>query len=145
MPWWGWIAVGAILLVAELTVVDLEFYLVFLGISALAVGLLDLAGLHLAFWLQWLVFAIFALASLVVFRHRVYVRLRPPPNGEIPRGVDGDVAIARDEIAPDQTGRVTVRGASWNAINRGTRPVAPGTRCRVLRSEGVTLEIRIEE
>ena len=49
MPWWGWMAVGALLLVAELTFVDLEFYLVFLGLSALITGMLELAGIALPF------------------------------------------------------------------------------------------------
>ena len=31
MQWWGWIAVGVILLGAELAFVDAQFYLVFIG------------------------------------------------------------------------------------------------------------------
>ena len=38
MPFWGWIVVGAALLGAE-TVVNAQFYLVFLGGAALATGL----------------------------------------------------------------------------------------------------------
>ena len=45
MQWWAWIAVGAILLGSELAFVDAQFYLVFIGASALVVGFLDLAGL----------------------------------------------------------------------------------------------------
>ena len=41
MPWWGWVVVGAALLGAEI-VVPTDFYLVFLGLSALAVGLVGL-------------------------------------------------------------------------------------------------------
>ena len=51
MPWWGWITVGALLLAAEMTIVDLEFYLVFLGVSAFVVGLLGLAEVSMPFWL----------------------------------------------------------------------------------------------
>ena len=50
MPWWGWITVGALLLVAEITIVDLEFYLVFLGVSALAVGLSLVAGFAMPYF-----------------------------------------------------------------------------------------------
>lgn len=94
MPWWGWVTVGALLLVAEMSIVDLEFYLVFLGVSALIVGLLDLAGVGMPFWMQWLVFAVLAIVSLVVFRQRLYKALRPPPEGEVQIGVDGDRAVA---------------------------------------------------
>ncbi len=57
MEWWAWIAVGAILLGSELAFVDAQFYLVFVGASALVVGFLDLAGLLPAVWMQWLLFA----------------------------------------------------------------------------------------
>ena len=33
MPWWGWIVVGAVLLGAELLLIDAEFYFVFLGVA----------------------------------------------------------------------------------------------------------------
>ncbi|TDJ16346.1 MAG: NfeD family protein, partial [Deltaproteobacteria bacterium] len=42
MVWWQWIVLGVVLLGAEM-MVDAEFYLVFLGVSALTVGLLDLS------------------------------------------------------------------------------------------------------
>ena len=51
MPWWGWITDGALLLAAEMTIVDLEFYLVSLGVSGFVVGLLGLAEVSMPFWL----------------------------------------------------------------------------------------------
>jgi len=144
MPWWGWIAVGALLLVAELSFVDLEFYLVFLGISALLVGMLDLAGVAMPFWVQWLVFAALALGSLVIFRQRVYAKLRPPPEGEVQVGVEGARATAVDEIAPGATGSVTLRGTNWTGINRGAETIPAGSICRVDSSEGLVLDLRID-
>ena len=141
MPWWGWVTVGAILLVAELSVVDLEFYLVFLGVSALLVGLLGLSGIALPFWAEWLTFAGLAVGSLVFFRQRVYAKLRPPPEEEIPTGVEGDFATASERIEPGSMGAVTLRGASWQAQNVGGAPIERGSRCRVVRSIGTTLEV----
>lgn len=145
MPWWGWVTVGAMLLVAEVTIVDLEFYLVFLGISALLVGVLELSGIALPFWLQWVVFAVLAIASLVLFRQRVYAKLRPPPEGEIQVGVAGDRAVAIDSIEPGATGSVTLRGANWTGHNRGSRTIPAGGRCRVGSSEGLVLDVSLEE
>lgn len=144
MPWWGWITIGALLLVAEMSIVDLEFYLVFLGISALVVGMLELAGFAMPFWLQWLVFAVLAVGSLFVFRQRVYKKLRPPPEGEVQQGVEGDRATAVDTIEPGATGAVTLRGAHWTGLNRGAESIPAGSRCRVERSEGLTLEVRLD-
>jgi hypothetical protein len=33
MPWWGWMVIGALLLGAELMVIEAEFFLVFIGVS----------------------------------------------------------------------------------------------------------------
>ena len=76
MQWWAWIAVGAILLGSEMTFVNAQFYLVFIGSAALVVGLMDLAGLRAADWLQWTIFAPLAAVSMVGFRRRVYERMR---------------------------------------------------------------------
>ena len=54
MQWWGWVTVGAVLLGSELTFVNAQFYLVFVGGAALIVGLLVLAGTPAADWVQWL-------------------------------------------------------------------------------------------
>lgn len=145
MPWWGWITVGALLLAAEISFVDFEFYLVFLGISALLVGGLELAGVAMPFWLQWLVFAGLALGSLAIFRQRVYKMMRTPPEGEVQIGVEGARATAVDEIAPGATGSVTLRGANWTGLNRGAETIHPGARCRVDGSEGLVLDVRLED
>lgn len=142
MPWWGWIAIGALMLAAELAFVDVEFYLVFLGISALLVGSLELSGLALAAWVQWLVFAGLSIGSLVFFRQRVYVLFRPPPGEEIREGVVGETAVASDPIEPGATGRVELRGSGWTAVNEGERAIEPGERCAILSSKGLTIRVR---
>ena len=55
MAWWFWIALGAVLLAAEV-IISADFYLVFFGISGLVVGVLALAGVNLPQWGQWLLF-----------------------------------------------------------------------------------------
>ncbi|MFK7898559.1 MAG: NfeD family protein [Myxococcota bacterium] len=141
MPWWGWVAVGAILLTAEIAVVDLEFYLVFLGISALIVGGVALAGHDFPIWGQWLLFAALSVVSLFVFRSAVYSKLRPPPEGAIPEGVAGEFATAEESIAPGAFGSVTLRGAPWSAVNNGSQTLEKGARCRVTGSSGTQLEL----
>lgn len=145
MPWWGWITIGTLLLVAEITIVDLEFYLVFLGVSALAVGLALVAGLSLPFWLQWLVFAGLAIVSLVVFRQGVYAKLRPGAEGSIHEGVDGEAATAIDAIPPGVSGGVMLRGSRWTGRNQGNVMIPAGALCRVDRRQGLILDVRLEK
>jgi membrane protein implicated in regulation of membrane protease activity len=144
MPWWGWVLIGTMLLAGELFVVEADFYLVFLGVSALAVGLLGAVGLGGPLWLQWLLFAGIAVVSTVLFRQRVYHLLRPP-GGEVGDSVVGEWAVARGEIAPGALGRAELRGTLWDVRNAGMAPIAPGGRMRVEGRDGLVLVVRAAE
>jgi len=143
MQWWAWIAVGAILLGSELTFVNAQFYLVFVGASALVVGILALAGAATADWLQWLIFAALAVTSLLTFRGRVYERMRRT----LPvmrSGPAGEIVTLPLELPPGETCRLEYRGSSWSAINAGDSVIAAGSRARVERVDGLTLVVRGE-
>ena len=141
MQWWAWIAVGAILLVSELAFIDAQFYLVFVGAAALLVGFLALAGIADAIWLQWLIFAVLAVAGMVTFRRRVYERLRRnlPVMHAAPVG---ESLVLPTELAPGNSCRLEFRGSSWTAINGGHTLIDAGGRARVDRVDGVTLVVR---
>ncbi len=144
MPWWGWIVVGALLLGAEL-LVPADFYLVFFGVAALAVGLLGLAGLSGPSALQWALFGALSVGGLVIFRRRVRDRFRVfLPVGPAEEDLLGATAIAQELLPPGATGRVELRGSTWSARNAGDAPLEPGARTRVERVEGLLLHVRRE-
>jgi inner membrane protein len=143
MEWWAWIAVGAILLGSELAFVDAQFYLVFVGASAFVVGMLQLAGLGLAEWLQWLIFAVLAAGSLITFRRRIYDRMRrklPPLRG----GPAGEIVTLPADLPPGESCRLEYRGCSWSAINGGKGSIAAGAKARIERVDGLTLVVHGE-
>ena len=144
MPWWGWITIGAILLVAEMTIVDVGFYLVFLGAAAFSVGVIVFLGVPMPFWLQWIVFAALSIASLVIFRQRLYQKMRPPPDMRIREGVEGGRATSTTAIDPGGTGAVSMQGATWTGRNVGSLPIPIGGDCLVMRTEGLVLELILE-
>jgi membrane protein implicated in regulation of membrane protease activity len=140
MEWWAWIAVGAILLGSELTFVNAQFYLVFVGVSCFVVGLLQLAGMGLAVWLQWLIFAALAVTSMLIFRRRIYERMRrvlPAMKG----GPAGEVVTLPTALPPGETCRLEYRGTSWSAINGGKAEIAAGAKARIQRVDGLTLVV----
>jgi hypothetical protein len=142
MQWWQWIVLGALLLGAEMFV-DVEFYLVFLGISAIIVGFIGLAPVSVPVWGQWLLFSFFTIASLGYFRKQFYSKYR----GEIPdrsEGAAGEIALTTESIAPGTVGNVTLRGTTWSAKNVGAQLVAANSRVVVVESAGLTLSIRAE-
>lgn len=144
MQWWAWIAVGAILLGAELAFVDAQFYLVFVGAAALLVGAAMLAGVAAADWLQWLAFLLLAVFGMLVFRRRIYERVRrvlPAVKG----GPAGDTVTVAERLAPGDGCRVEYRGTTWSAVNGGHRPIEAGARARIARVEGLTLVLHGED
>ena len=140
MQWWAWIAIGAILLGSELTLVNAQFYLVFLGISAFVVGLLEVAGVISADWLQWATFAVIAVVSMLTFRRQIYEKMRhklPPMKS----GPAGETVTLPTVLSPGETCRLEFRGSSWNAVNGGKSVLEAGSAARIDRVEGLTLVI----
>jgi membrane protein implicated in regulation of membrane protease activity len=143
MQWWAWITVGAVLLGSELTFVNAQFYLVFIGSAALIVGFLELAGVNAADWLQWSLFTALAAGSLVAFRRRVYERLRPSLPG-VKSGPAGKTVILPTALPPGETCRLEYCGSSWSAVNGGSSIIAAGARARIERVEGLTLVVHAD-
>jgi membrane protein implicated in regulation of membrane protease activity len=143
MEWWAWIAVGAILLVSEMAFVDAQFYLVFVGASALVVGFLDLAGWLPAVWMQWLLFAVLAVFSMVAFRQRIYDRMRRKLPA-MKQGPAGESVVLPAALQPGETCRLEYCGSSWNALNGGKSLIAAGQRARIDRVNGLTLVVHGE-
>jgi len=141
MYWWAWIAVGAILLGSELAFVDAQFYLVFVGASAFVVGMLQLTGLGLAAWLQWLIFAALAATSMFTFRRRIYARMRRGLPA-MKSGPAGEIVTMPMALPPGETCRLEFRGGSWSAVNAGEALIAAGSRARIERVDGLTLVVR---
>jgi membrane protein implicated in regulation of membrane protease activity len=143
MQWWAWVTVGALLLGSELTFVNAQFYLVFVGAAALVVGFLNLAGALPAVWIQWALFALLAIVSLLTFRRRVYERIR----GTLPDiklGPRGETVILPAELPPGESCRLEFRGCSWSAVNGGRSVIAAGGRARIDRVEGLTLVVHAD-
>ena len=144
MPWWAWIGVGIALVGVELVAADLAFYFVFIGVAAIVVGVLEAAGAELPPAGQWLTFAVLAVAAMVLFREKLYKRLR----GGLP-GFDnavagaGRVSVAHEVPVGGHT-RVALRGTQWDASNVGATAIPAGGGARVVKVEGNVLQIVAE-
>lgn len=142
MHWWGWVAGGVIMLGAELMFVDAQFYLVFIGGAALLVGALVALGLVIEPGLEWMLFSVIAVASLLGLRKRIYQRLR----GGLPAidvgGVVGQTVHVPVDLATGEQCRLEFRGTTWDAINADTGPLSAGTSAHIDRVEGLILYLR---
>ena len=139
MSWWGWLIVGIVLAGAEL-MTDAAFYLIFAGAAAIFVGILGLAGVGLPVWAQWLAFSVLAIASMVLFRQKLYGRLRGGA-AELRHPAVGAAVEVDEDVAPGGRTRVRLQGTEWTAINVGPDSIPRGAGAVVVDIDGVALEI----
>lgn len=144
MLWWVWILFGLALLAAEVLTPG-GFFVLFFGLAALVVGALVALGVAGPEWVQWLMFSLLSVASLLGFRRRLVNRF----NGSAAGGhkldsLVGEVAVLTDDLAPGGVGKAELRGTSWTVRTHGPAILATGTRCVVERVEGLTLWVKPE-
>ena len=144
MVWWYWMVLGLALLGAEMTTPG-GFYILFFGLSALLVG--TLAGLDIVIvdWLQWLLFSVIAIVSLLLFRGPLLARMSDGRKAHA--NVDsivGEVAIPLEALPAGATGKAELRGTTWTAKNVGSTAFHKGQRGKVTKVDGLTLWITAE-
>ena len=144
MPWWAWMVLGIGLLGVEMFVIDAQFYLVFVGLSAAIVGLFGLFGADLPNWVQWLVFSVLAVAAMLAFRRRLYEMVRNRSGHVEERLTVGDRVVVPARLEPGQNGRVEYRGSSWQARNAGASPIEAGREAVISQVDGLTLHVKAE-
>jgi membrane protein implicated in regulation of membrane protease activity len=136
-----WLAGGLVLLVIEL-VTPSGFFVMFFGLGALTVGILERLGLTGEPWTDWLVFSVASIVYLLLFRGRLQDRMEQPTG--LVDTIVGEFAVPKERIAPGDVGRVELRGATWNARNETSTPIEPGQRCRVSKVDGLMVSVQPE-
>ena len=143
MTWWTWMVLGALLLAAELFAIDAQFYLVFLGVSALIVGLTSLFGIVMPEWAQWMLFAVLALISFFTFRKSLYQKIHGGVVG-FKESLAGNTVNVLNDLAVGDEARIEFRGTRWTVRNVGTGTISAGSRARVVKADGLTLHVEAE-
>lgn len=140
MPWWAWILSGLVLLGLELLLGT--FYMLFLGLAAIIVGLIAMFGASGPLWLEWLLFIAFSSGLVLLLRRPLLgsFKIRSEP-GDIDSLV-GQVAVAIETIPPAGIGKVEMRGSVWTAHNNSAVALISGQRCTVERVQGLSLWVQ---
>ena len=140
MNWWGWIIAGAILLGAELSFVNAQFYLVFIGSAAILVGIIT-AAMPVPVWAQWGLFALLAVVSMVSFRRRVYDRFHAALP-QVNTGPAGGVITLKVGLAAGESCQAEYGGTFWTVRNDSDTALASGSRARITSVRDLTLLVR---
>jgi hypothetical protein len=134
--------VGLILLGAELFAIDAQFYLIFIGLGALIVGLVGFAGPELPMWVPWVLFAVLSLTSMFTVRRQLYERLRGRTVGIADSAAGSHVTIG-EEMPPGQSCRTEYRGSQWTAVNIGAETIPAGSTALIEAVDGLRLSVRL--
>lgn len=136
-----WLLAGIALLGIEMLTPG-GFFTIFFGAGAIAVGLLGLAGWQPSVPVQGLVFLAVSTASLLLFRKPLVDRFQSSiPKTKVDSLV-GETAVAMEEIPAGGMGKAELRGSAWSARNLGDEPIQLKQRVRVVRIDGLTLDVR---
>ena len=145
MSWWGWMVIGILLLAAELFAIDAQFYLVFLGASAIIVGVASLLlGVALPVWLQWVLFGVIAVALMFTIRRKLYEMLRGGPTPEIGTSALGQTLEIPEDLPPGGSCRTEFQGSTWTALNVDETSMPAGSIARIDQIDGLTLHVRLQ-
>jgi inner membrane protein len=141
MTWWIWVIAGVALLVAELTCVSAEFYLLFVGAAAILTGLCAALIPQWPLWSPWILFILLALAGVKLFRRALAERFRvtgmPPPG----LSAIGQSVQVTHGLAPAAEGRAEFRGASWGIRNGSDNAIPAGSHAQIVAIDGLTLVV----
>lgn len=144
MLWWHWAVLGLSLAGLEILTPG-GFYLIFFGLGGLAVAVLALLGVAGPIWFQLLLFSVFSIVSLGLFRNPL-LRMMHRKTGASAR-VDrlvGEPAIPAEAIESGAVGKAELRGTTWTARNVSPQVIPAGCRCKVTAVDGLVITIAPE-
>lgn len=140
IQWWMWFLFGVLLLLLEFLTPG-AFYQFFFGVGALVVGLILAIWTGMPLGAQLGLFLILSVGSLAVLRKPLQQRFGKDSEDNVDK-LQGETAIAMEDIAANAIGKAELRGTVWNARNVGDTPIAEAQRCRVENVDGLTLSIK---
>ncbi|HEU4690101.1 MAG TPA: NfeD family protein, partial [Vicinamibacterales bacterium] len=113
MTWWYWLVLGLVLIALEM-VSSGGFYIIFFGVAAIVVAGLAGSGLIEANWLQWLLFSVASIASLVLFRNPLMRKLNLGAGAADIDTLAGETGTVLEDMGAGANGRVELRGTTWS-------------------------------
>ena len=89
-------------------------------------------------WVQFIVFAVIALVLMVLFRKKLYAKLRGDGVGyEV--GPAGETIRVEQALAPGEKGRISYRGTDWTIVNASDQAFDQGQQVEITEVRGLTL------
>ena len=91
--------------------------------------------------MQWALFAVLAIVSMVAFRSRIYHRFHGA-SPAVSTGPVGGLITLRAPLAAGESCQAEYGGTFWTVRNDSDAPIASGTRARITSVRDLTLLVR---
>ena len=108
----------------------------------MVVGLVELVGIDMPSWAEWVLFGALSLILMFTIRRQFYNKLRAQAVGLKKPGA-GDTIEVAEALAPGASCRTDYRGSRWTAINVGAAPIPPGSSAVIEQIDGLNLRVRL--
>jgi membrane protein implicated in regulation of membrane protease activity len=135
----SWVFLGVFFLLLEVAMPGLIS--LFFGIAALVVALVVWI-FEPSITMQWLMFSVFSVLSLVLLRKmfkKIFVGDKNV-SGVVTDDFIGKSATVVESILPNQAGRVEFRGSTWSA--ESDEEIPSGTTVRIYSKDNITLFVK---
>ena len=144
MVYYYWFIAALVLTLIE--ILTPGFVILWFGVSAAIVAVLDLLGLHDTVWqvLIWIALSLLMVAMSRTFFKTIFVK----SPGENYR-TNVDVLIGKNAIVTEQidnikgTGRIKVEGQDWAARSEDNSIIPQGKTVEIAKYEGIKMFVRI--
>ncbi|WP_425460259.1 NfeD family protein [Leptospira fletcheri] len=136
-----WIIAGITLMIGELFIPGT--FVVFLGISAVLVGILS----YFLDWNIWIQFALWATLSgiLILIGGATLRKFFPSRTEKSPlspeEGPGRIVSVTKDVLVERKGGRILFQGTEWDAISK-TRRIPSGRKAEIIERENLTFIVK---
>lgn len=137
--WWIWMAIAAVLLIAE--ILTAGFFLLWFSIGAAAAGILSMLGVGRP---AQLIIFILASSILFVFGRRFAERVteNQPPGIGADRFIEQNGVVVEDIDNKTGKGRIRVGSDEWRALSDNGEIIKKDTIVQVLRIDGTKTVVK---
>ena len=135
-----WVWVALVIIFALIEVFTLGLTTVWFAIGALVMVFLSLLPIKLP--VQILIFLVISAVLLIFTRPLAIKKFRIGKEKTNVESLAGKHALVMKKISEFEKGEAKVNGQIWSARTEGNSEIAEGTKCEIIRVEGVQLIVK---
>lgn len=138
----SWLIIVAVCFLGEILMP--QFFLFWFGIGAIAAVSSHFLGVSYPY--QWVVFATISVVGLISTRRFAKRILKKEPLKAVAERLIGGTMIVTKEIDNSKgIGQIMGKGDTWRAVSEDGNTIKEGAKVKVIRIEGVSLIVKLEE